>query len=631
MRSYLKSIGKVCNTVSSHAWYPTGLHLLLIAGAGVLIRIAYARGLEASGFMGAYSADCLVLHTWATSILSGDTTSTAFFRAPLYPHLLALWYHISGISSWTVIAWQGGIGLLTGFTSYFLARHLFGSTIALYSALVVVAYPTLVYYEGEPLITSLFVLLFTLTVYLLVRAVTDNDLKYVVLAGLVLGIGAITRPTIIPLVIVYPLVSIIQFGRTGLKRTVRRSFLLVLAMLIPVLPVTAFNYFVGGEFVPISTQGGINFYIGNSASSDGLTVRAPGPNLRIGDYNDNIWTSSLDEAEFQIGRELSQGEVSSYWYTSAYQDIFHEPLRWLTLMAKKFYMFWHGSEIFNNRPLYYARQYSSYMSITLWSFLINFPSGLLFPLALVGGVLGYRNRKNIVVPIHAIGLYALVISAFFVCARFRQPVIPVAVMFAVYAIGRLGSMAVRNRRRFWGGIGLFGLLVVVLNWGGQVDSTGNRSQFHSLVGQTLLQHGKYGPGVMELEKALDILPDNLMVYDELGQTHLWHNRPQEAKQIYLRGMEVNPTHPIFNYNLGRIAQSEGHLNDALNYYRQTIEYSIGFDRAIYGIASVFEQKQQYDSALFYYERTKELNGYEGEDARRLDTRIEIMRLKLDLD
>lgn len=141
-------------------------HIFLLILFGVIVRVIYDIELINDIFLNTYQLDSRVLHTWALDILNGDTANLAFFRAPLYPYILAFIYKIFGVSPWPVIIFQNLLGLMTGIVTYLFASRLFGRQVALWSGLVVMIYPTLLIFEGETMITSLEVFLYTLTAYL---------------------------------------------------------------------------------------------------------------------------------------------------------------------------------------------------------------------------------------------------------------------------------------------------------------------------------------------------------------------------------------------------------------------------------------------------------------------------------
>ena len=82
-------------------------------------------------------------------------------------------------------------------------------------------------------------------------------------ASAVLGLAATARPGAILLL---PLLLVLSGGRKALR---------LLPALLPILLVWCVNAIKGDPGVIISSQGGINLYLGNSPDSDGMTAFAP--------------------------------------------------------------------------------------------------------------------------------------------------------------------------------------------------------------------------------------------------------------------------------------------------------------------------------------------------------------------
>lgn len=600
-------------------------HLAIILAGGIIVRIIYDVNLTDNIFLGNYTLDSLALHTWATMILTGQTENEAFFRAPLYPHLVALLYRVFGVSPWPVIVFQNLLGLLTGVVSYLFARRLFGATVALGAALLVVVYPTLIFFEGETMITTLAVFLYTLAAYRLLLAVHEPTARKVVVAGVVFGLAAITRPTILPLVIIVPIALLAKHGLNSYKKAGAKTLMFAAALMIPILPVTLTNLIKGGEPILISTQGGANFYIGNNKWADGITVDALGPLLRVGPYRDNIWTSSVDEAERRTGKKLTQSEVSSFWYREAFKHVKNDPDRAMRLLVKKFYLFWHGQEIFNNRPVYFAGEYSWLMKGLVWKKIINFPSGILFPLMFLGLILAFVKRYDVTAPALFVLSFAVVVSVFFVCARFRQPIVPLAIIFGVFALHTLKTQLFKNRKAFvFSGIILLPL-IVGLNWGGNVDSKTNLSQFHAAIGTACVNKRNYIKGITHLERSLQISPRNLGACEALGQAYLSLGKLVQAERVYRQGLEHFPTHPSFCFHLGAIYQKREDLEKAKEHYHLTLEYAPEYAPALFQLGFIFEQHNQFDSALYYYERLERVQPYDA----RFKAKIEELKQALE--
>lgn len=79
----------------------TARHVAVILAAGVVVRLIYDVHLTDSIFFGSYLGDSQVLHAWATRILVRQAENSVFFRAPLYPYLVALLYRLFDVSPWT--------------------------------------------------------------------------------------------------------------------------------------------------------------------------------------------------------------------------------------------------------------------------------------------------------------------------------------------------------------------------------------------------------------------------------------------------------------------------------------------------------------------------------------------------
>lgn len=451
------------------------------------------------------------------------------------------------------------------------------------------------------MMTALTVFLYIGASYLIYLACERPNVGRLLVAGLVLGIAAITRPAILPLAGILPVALLLGEKRRGWGSLVKGTVVFMAGILAPIAPVTAINYFVGGEAVLISTQGGVNFYMGNGAIADGITAEALGqPRPATGKYQDVIHTSSIDEAEASLGRKLSQSEVSSYWYDRALDDIAADPVRAVRLFLKKSWLNFHGQELINFRSPNYAGTYSTYMALTLWRHGLNFPSGLLFPFAICGIVLGWRQKKELSVLIMYFAGLSTVMAAFFVCARFRQPLVPAAAILSVYLIFRLAHnwRNLSSRPRF--GLGMIVILVVGLNLGDDVGSSTHRSQFHALMGSCHEKARDYSTAADQFERALEISAENVGVYASLGECYMWMRLPDKAKTAFLEGVRRYPEFYRAHFGLARIAHMQRDYEEAKRRYYLTLAYSPNFVPAFEHLGQIYEVQKQPDSALHYY-------------------------------
>ncbi len=580
--------------------------LLWILAAALLLRVIYLLQLKGSIFWGNYILDSQALDLWGKEIAAGNLVGTEpFFRAPLYGYLLGLVYAIFGSGPVGIIIVQMLCGLAVVYLTFVYARRLFDKKVALISAAITAAWPTLIFYEGEVSITTLEVLVGLAALICIHRAVELRTARSLIAAGVAVGLAAITRPTFLVLVPLLPLGMWFSAARMRLGNLVAPSAIFVAAMLVPILPVTFHNVVFGNDFVLIASQGGSNFYLGNSAAADGITAQQIGVAQLDGVMQDNI--ASVAAAEREVGRKLKPSEASSYWLGRTFDDIWADPARALGLFLKKCYLFWHGQEIFNNKSLYYAGEYSLLMRLLLWKAGVNFPSGLLFPLMLCGIFLVFRNRLAIPVPLGYLGSYMLAIALFFVCARFRQPIVPLAIIIASFAIVSLfRALKTREWRASLPAFGVFVAGLIALNWGGNVESRANLSQFDTILGSLYLRQRDLPRAIDRYESAITLVPQNVRVYSQLGRAYTETGQFERAIGAFQRGIAQAPDYPPLRYNLGIALTRFGRLEEAKSSFRDALLLSPKALDARLALAEVYELQQHRDSALTLYREILEL-------------------------
>ena len=213
---------------------------------------------------------------WGKDIASGNIFGdTTYFRAPFYIYCLALVFSLFGATLAAARIFGLVIGLASLLLTFLTGKELFSRRTGLIAAAIQSVYPLILYFESELLLDPLFMLLLQLSVYFFVLWYKKQNLLSLICMSLALGLASITRPT--ALLFVPPVIVFFYFSSTLWRQRVKLivSFTFLLALVI--LPITIRNYVVGGEAVLISSQGGINFYIGNNKQSDGVTAAMPEP------------------------------------------------------------------------------------------------------------------------------------------------------------------------------------------------------------------------------------------------------------------------------------------------------------------------------------------------------------------
>ncbi len=421
--------------------------VLVVVALALAIRLLYHFEMRGNVLAEHLQLDEKFHDQWAASIAAGDWVGKGvFFRAPLYPYVLAVVYALfpHGVEAMRILQHLAGAAAVV--LMYVLGRLLFGSRAGLIAAILGALYAVLVYFEGRLLFDFSATVLALLWLTLALRASNHPTVFRFAALGFLFGLICTMRPTFLPVSV--PLFGVLLLTEVREKRLrARVGAVLVGSFLLPIALVTARNALVGGEAVVIAAQGGINFYIGNNPHSDGMTSSVP-------EAGGAAWENRHVEfiAQRDLGRAVSPSDVSRYWYNKAFAFIADRPLAFLLLTVKKIYFFWSRIEIKNNLSFYSFEHASTVLSLLPVGF------WLVGPLGIAGMVLAWRRvprSRSLTVFVVS---YMLVTVAFFVCDRFRLPVVPLMCVFSGFTLHSLVEMwRTRDRR----GLVRSGLLIVV--------------------------------------------------------------------------------------------------------------------------------------------------------------------------
>ena len=144
------------------------------------------------------------------------------FRTPAYPMLLGEALRILGESPLAVTAAQTGLGLITIFLVSDMARRVAGSRVGLAAGLICALYPTLIFFENFLLTETLATCLITAFYWFVLRYEATRRPLWLRLAGLSGALAALTRPTLLPLLAVLPVLASFRSIRARLPELVRR-------------------------------------------------------------------------------------------------------------------------------------------------------------------------------------------------------------------------------------------------------------------------------------------------------------------------------------------------------------------------------------------------------------------------
>ncbi|MCM8785111.1 MAG: glycosyltransferase family 39 protein [Candidatus Omnitrophica bacterium] len=263
----------------------------LILVLAFFVRISYLFFLKDTVFYDPYIMDKHDQKTfilWAEQILKHPfyVDGNVFYMAPFYPYFLALLYFITGGNLFGIYIIQILFDVFLCYLIYLLGKMLVDEWVGVLSCFFYAFYKTFVVYSISILSDSIISFLYFAFVTCLYIALKKTNLKWWTITGILLGFSALAKPTIsifLPFLLIglilYPEKNIIPLKISTFKQKFLVFFILVFISGLTILPVTIRNWYVGKVFIPICSNGPINWRIGNSADSIGLFYYPKGPLL----------------------------------------------------------------------------------------------------------------------------------------------------------------------------------------------------------------------------------------------------------------------------------------------------------------------------------------------------------------
>jgi 4-amino-4-deoxy-L-arabinose transferase-like glycosyltransferase len=434
--------------------------LLGVIGLALIVRALHLQQIAANDpFYTLASVDGQVYDAWARRIVAGVAEPAEVLNlGPLYPHFLSLVYRIAGPSLPAVKAVQVLLGSLTCGLVWGVARELFDRRVAMIAGVCAALYSMLVFYGGTIMIVNLQAPLVLLVLLTTLWALRDPSLSAWIWAGLVLGLAVLARQTVLlfaPIVICWMLWSLRD--RLPLARRFVFAAAFALALMAPILPFSARNVLVAGDWVLLNANSGPNLYMGNNARSEGVW-RPPSISPMRVDSPAAMKAAFRQAAQQETGREMKASEVSSFWRGKAIDYVAEHPGAWLALELRKLGLFLNAHEVWNNRSIALSREFSWVLRLPLPGF------GIVAPLGLLGAGLALRRWRPLL-PLYAMfGVYLSAALIFFVLSRYRLPAVPILMIFGAYALTRIiDTVRARQLSRLAAMAATLAALVVLTN------------------------------------------------------------------------------------------------------------------------------------------------------------------------
>ncbi len=536
----------------------------------------------------------------ATALCQGQGWSEILSFLPLYPVLLSGLYRATGGPNLAAAAilqavLEGGTALLIAG----LARRRFGVGAGLLAGLGYAALGPAAAYSLVTMPVSLGLFWTALTATLVERWQQAWTRARAVILGLTLGAGGQVLGPFWLMLAPSALWLGIQSG-PPLRRRLALSLLVMAGGAACALPTLVHNALAGGGWIPITAHGGLNLYLGNQPACSGYAAAMPGLRRSAAEMT----RDSAALASRLAGKRLGPAEADRYWRQRALDFWRRQPLRALSLTAKKTHRLASVRD-FDDTGL--LRLLPETVRALRWT-AIGF--GAVWLLACAG--YGRRSAPPASAGLWILGgCFAAGMLLTFVTARYR---LPLAVLLLPAAAGTLTqwrtvlASAVRRLtpRRVAGLAGI----VLALAPHPLPDTTLpdelNRSAHWAVRGQA-------GPALAHALKAARHSPASEDAWFAVGNAHMAGNDFSAAVEAYTRAARLGPERTDILFNAGRALEGQGQSGEALAVYRRVVELDPRNAKAWFALAVLYRQAGEPVQAKLALEQAATLVGWDHPD------------------
>jgi len=576
--------------------------VFLIFILAALLRIVFIHQISSSDISELLSLDSRFYMDLARGMLSGSPLSKSPLTFnPFYPLFLYVLFRVFGSSLLVVRIAQAIVGMVNLYLVYVISLKLlaggvnqcrnvvsdggmkgdsepgtsaraggekgcrYGELGALTALAAAVLYQNLMFYEGAVLATTMVVFFLLSVLYISIRIeemFSADGMKekfparrvlfLASVSGLLVGVASTARPNVFMLLsVVLPVWYLFRFR----KRAVTPAVSFVIPFLLVIAVPVGYNYSKGAGLVPVTAHGGINFYIGNGPEANGLFNPPAGMRTDMRGLIEDAKAFS----ERALGKKLTQSEVSAYWTARTFDYIKRNPLKWLSLMLRKLYFFFNGTEVPDviDRSLYIAS-----CPVLKVCFL---PFSIISALALPGLVLLLlRWRDNaLFLSFIMVSIFSVVI--FYVNSRYRLPSVPLLIISGSYFIVSFVERVVERRYAFSmilfsTFLGSFFLISV------KSPIEVNRSALYTFLGNFYMHRNEEEKAFNAFETAYELAPGAIETRINYARLLKRKNRLEEAERLYSQAFKQRPDFPNLAIEYGALLEMMGKRKEARDKY-----------------------------------------------------------------
>ena len=373
--------------------------------------------------------------------------SHPFTSSPVYIAWIAALIKLFGHQPELFRIIQFGMGITTVALTAGIAAHIFGRPAGIAAGIIMAVSGPAVMYEADLVTAPLMALIACGSFRLFQWALVSGNPWTWLSTGILLGLGAGIRPTIILLigaVAIYCLVI-------PAYRRILNTLLLLTGAAAAILPITLANHTASGKWIPVTASGGSVFYSSNNYRATGLGYSPPESLTELENRIMQTHSTAVPVehqlfkylAERASSRQLNYSQVSSFYLHEGLKYLQRDYFHAAGLTLRKLYYWCNRYEVRDTASLVN-------LSVIKQQVLPMLPGfGLLFVLASLG-LLWTLDKPGKWVPLALfIAPHILTGVIFYVNGRLRYPAMPLLAVWAGYAVVNIIQDARGFHPRLW--------------------------------------------------------------------------------------------------------------------------------------------------------------------------------------
>ncbi|HEX5044491.1 MAG TPA: tetratricopeptide repeat protein, partial [Candidatus Polarisedimenticolaceae bacterium] len=464
--------------------------------------------------------------------------------------LVAAVFAAAGPSLGAILGVQLALGTAALGLVYVSARRAYGTRAAVAAVVLGGLTHALAFYTARLLPTVIAVFLAALAVERLQAAQRSPQPRAWLLAGGAVGLAAVARPDLL-------LLAPASLLLPGLRR-LRPLLAFAAGCALMVTPVTLRNHAVSGEWVLVSTQGGITFWQGNNPAARGGFSVPEG-------FSGSIATQR-EEARALAGLPSSAGDaaVSRHWFRRGLAFLLEDPARAARLVARKASLALDGHE--------HGLEYAPHLDASPLRPLLPVSFGVLLALAAVRLVRRPVSPQAERPLLLLLAVEAAVLLAFYAAGRYRMTALPALLAVAGFGAAQLVE-AVRTRAVAAPLAAVAaGAFVAFLPLPGRGAATVAREDAGALRdrGEAFLSRGDLPRARAELQRALPLAPRDPTLPLDLGKVEAKAGDAAHAESYLRQALTLAPGLTEAHLDLGAVLYLQGRLPEAARAFREAL-------------------------------------------------------------